>query len=169
MKQTVIITSGIPGSGKSTLARAFFDRGALVFSADDYTGLYVHGELQPELIGAAHQWCLRSFTRALLDGERRLVVDNTNTTVAELAPYAALAQAYGAELHIITIECDVETGVERNSHGASREVVETLAAQLEARALPPWWPQRTLTQDELSEMMDVASRPVTFVLTRNDQ
>jgi predicted kinase len=149
MQQTVIIVSGIPGSGKSTFVRGYCPNGE-VFTADAFPGLYVDGELQPALIGPAHQWCLRNFTQRLVSGAPLLVVDNTNTTAVEIAPYAALAQAYGAELEILTIECDVETGLTRNTHGAPREVVETLAKQLAERELPPWWPERRISHIEMA-------------------
>jgi predicted kinase len=146
MKRTVIIVSGIPGSGKSHFVREHYPQ-ATVFSADHFVGLYVDGKIQPELIGLAHQECLRNYTECLTSRRRPLiVVDNTNTTVEEVAPYAALAQAFGYELLIVTIECNVLTGAARNTHGAPLDVVKTLAAQLAARKLAPWWPEVKIAQ-----------------------
>lgn len=136
----VIVMSGIPGSGKSTLARERFP-GAVVFSADAY--FMVDGEYRfdPARIGEAHNGCLRSFTETLQAADVEvLVVDNTNLSVAEIAPYAALAQAYGAELLVLTVRCDVARAWTRNVHGVSAERVTAMAAVLASRELPPWWP-----------------------------
>lgn len=92
----VIMMSGVPGSGKSTLVARRWP-GAVVFSADAY--FMVDGEYRfdPSRIGEAHCGCLRSFTETLQVADVEvLVVDNTNLSVSEIAPYAALAQAYGA-------------------------------------------------------------------------
>jgi predicted kinase len=143
MGTQVIILSGISGSGKSTYARRNYP-GAVVCSADKFPGLYVDGELQFAKLSDAHNACLREFTVALLEGAPVIVVDNTNTTATEIAPYAAMALAFGAKLQILTIECDVEIAHGRNLHNVPRGGVEAQAARLESRDLPPWWPVRSV-------------------------
>lgn len=69
----------------------------VVCSADDYhvcpDGTYA---FNPKNAGAAHGLCLRKFISALLSGnDVDVVVDNTNTSTYELAPYMAMAAAYG--------------------------------------------------------------------------
>jgi hypothetical protein len=138
----VYIYSGVPGSGKSTLVREHH-AGAIVCSADhhftDDDGVY---RFDPTQLPEAHGACLRKFAGYAAiggPGDPDLVVDNTNTTVAEIAPYAALALAYGHELLVVTVECDPAVAAARNTHGVPEAAVKRMAASLAARQLPPWW------------------------------
>jgi len=71
-----------------------------------------------------------------------LVVDNTGTSVAEVAPYAALAGAFGHSLRIVTIICDPTVAWKRNSHGVPFETIFRMDRRLrdETALLPPYWP-----------------------------
>lgn len=137
----VFIYCGVSGAGKSTFIKHRHPD-ALICSADEY--FMVDGEYRfdPAKIGDAHAWCLRTFAYLVSDrrSDRDIVVDNTNTTIAELAPYAALASAYGHELQIVTIHCDAEVAHARNTHCVPLEAVQRMAAQLASRQMPPWWP-----------------------------
>lgn len=136
----VIILSGIPGAGKSTYAERRYPD-AYVVSADSY--FMVDGEYRfdPAGLPAAHGACLRDFTRALQAHEHAtLVVDNTNISVAEIAPYAALALAYGADLRIVTVNADPENAWARNVHGVPAQSIRRMFDALNKRELPPWWP-----------------------------
>lgn len=73
-----------------------------------------------------------------------VVVDNTNTTVAEIAPYAALALAYGHELEIVTLDCDPAIGAKRNTHGVPLAACNAMHLRLADRQLPPWWNHRVI-------------------------
>jgi len=140
----VILMSGIPGSGKSTIAKSF--KGATIVSADHWferTGVY---QFNPAELGTAHGNCLRKFVATLinatdhLDGyETVVVVDNTNTSVVELAPYVALAQAYGATIELINVKCDPEVAHKRNVHGVPLQGIKRMAEAIEARELPRFW------------------------------
>lgn len=139
----VIIMRGVPGSGKSTYVSKNFP-GAAVYSADDYfvnaEGVYV---FDPRKLPQAHGKCLKDFVFHL---ERPFssdaVIDNTNTTAVECAPYAALALAYGCALEIVTIQCDPEVAAARNTHGVSVEGVKAMHKRLTEAQLMPWWPHR---------------------------
>lgn len=141
----VIVMRGIPGSGKSTYCKNNYP-GAAVYSADDYfvndEGVYV---FDPKKLPQAHGKCLKDFVFHL---ERPLsadaVIDNTNTTAVEVAPYAALALAYGCELEIVTIQCDPVRAWERNTHGVSVEGVKAMHKRLTEAQLMPWWPHRVV-------------------------
>jgi len=142
---SVKIMCGISGAGKSTYILNNFPT-ATVVSADsfftDKAGNYC---FDPTKIGEAHAECLRDFVGMVSCGyhfQDCLVVDNTNCTVAEIAPYAALAQAYNWDLEIIILECDPGVAYYRNGHGAPFHVCEEQAEQLAtlADSLPPWWP-----------------------------
>lgn len=138
----VIIMRGVPGSGKSTYVSKNFP-GAAVYSADDYfmvDGVYV---FDPKKLPQAHGKCLKDFVFHL---ERPFsadaVIDNTNTTAVECAPYAALALAYGCELEVITLQCMPEVAAARNVHGVPLDGVRRMYANLIGATLPPWWPHR---------------------------
>ena len=92
MKKQVIIMQGISGSGKSTKAHEIAEKhsaiGCRVVSADDLFTINGTYNFDPTLLGEAHKQCMRSFLAALQNPEVGLViVDNTNTTLVEMAPY----------------------------------------------------------------------------------
>lgn len=135
----VILMSGVPGSGKSTLVRELY-RDAKVCSADhhftDSDGAY---HFNPCLLGEAHAACMKRFIDGLEDGVDTIVVDNTNTTELELAPYVQVAAAYGVKAHIVTVLCDPEVAAARNTHGVPVNAVKAMDQRLRARKLPPFW------------------------------
>lgn len=134
----VIVMRGVPGSGKSQYARG---TGGVVVSADDFfvrvgKGAYA---FDPTKLGEAHGMCLREFVEAV-QGERPLVVvDNTNTTTTEAAPYMAVAAAYGYEAEIHEIGCDPLVAAKRNVHGVPEDRVLAMAARMSEARFPPWW------------------------------
>lgn len=146
----VKIICGISGAGKSTYVRNYKlnyqDMFVLTCSADDYFYRQGKYEFHALELPEAHAQCLRKFTEALQKGRLNdsavLFVDNTNTSIAEVAPYAALALAYGADLEIVILECPVEKAFARNTHGVPLKGVQGQNARLAtlADSLPPWWP-----------------------------
>jgi predicted kinase len=70
-----------------------------------------------------------------------IVVDNTNTTVAEMAPYMAVAAAYGHDTKVVTIDCDPEVAAARNVHGVPVQTVKAQHDRIvkETKNMPPWW------------------------------
>ncbi len=119
------------------------------FSADDL--FMVNGEYRFDVarLSAAHGDCLCRFTQSLAidppDPSRQvLIVDNTNTTIAEVAPYAAMANAYEHELHVITLLADPMTAWRRNQHSVPLTNVVKQDLQLRESILqwPAWWPQQ---------------------------
>lgn len=148
----VVILRGIPGSGKSTLAKKLVADAlkadscfAKICSADNFfvdaDGVY---RFDARKLGEAHGACLRKFTNHLewccLDDKKDLiVVDNTNTTAMEMAPYAALALAFGAELEVITVNCDPSIAAARNTHGVPADKVRAMFDRLNGATLPKQW------------------------------
>lgn len=141
---TLYILSGISGSGKSTYVKdnlIFADH----FSADHYFMDKGEYKFNPEHLPAAHSSCLRkaltSLQEGYLDGND-IVIDNTNTSVAEIAPYAALALAYGYELQILSFTCNVADAYNRNVHNVPLEAIQGQQARLATLkdSLPSWWP-----------------------------
>lgn len=159
----VFIYCGVSGSGKSTLIGRIHP-GAIVCSADSYfmgpsrvTPDRMEYRFNPSELPLAHGSCLRHFVDALASPERGVVhrdiiVDNTNTTIAEIAPYAALALAYGAGLEIRTIQCDPNVAHSRNAHGVPLAAIVAMADRLGARVMPPWWKHVWLRQVDLDSV-----------------
>jgi len=141
MARKVIIMVGCSGSGKSTFIREHL-KGFESFSADHYFESAI-GEynFDPSLLGEAHSCCLRNYVEYLTDTQQDLVVDNTNTTVAEIAPYAALALAYQCELEIVVLNNSWEKVASRNVHNVPESVVKSQWERIQKTLseLPPWW------------------------------
>lgn len=151
-RRVVVLLSGIPGSGKSRHARALLERAAeydaagrsyanvVVVSADNYfldeAGIY---RFDVAKLGEAHGACMRAFLKAVGSEVRTVVVDNTNTTTLELAPYYAVARALGYEVEIVTVLCDPAVAAARNTHGVSLAGCVAMDARLRAREIPPYW------------------------------
>src|SRR5262249_33726858 len=105
------------------------EHGASIVSADTYPGLYARrvddlgGPLvfRAALLGKAHGMCFKDAIHRV--GLRySVVVDNTNLTTQEIAPYILLAQAYNATPKIIRMECDPERAFARQTHGVPRRI-----------------------------------------------
>jgi predicted kinase len=150
----VTILQGLPGSGKSTYAQNLINsiaaandgdwEGYVVVSADHFfmrVGTY---SFNPGKLPEAHAECLREYVDALRHEAEHVFVDNTNTSVAEVAPYYALAQAYGAEVEILYFPCDPQVAAERNTHGVPLAGCQAMAKRLEEfeKQMPPWWKRR---------------------------
>lgn len=145
----VFILSGVSGSGKSTYAKQLIE-GARSFgigSADDFfmkNGVYL---FDPAKLPEAHNGCFRAFITKVQMNTDLVVVDNTNTTVAEIAPYVLGATAFGYEAEILTfLPSPKETSIEyikkcaaRNKHGVSLLRVQAQLEALTSRQLPSWW------------------------------
>lgn len=146
----LIVLRGIPGAGKSTFIKKELPRVDVIASADD--GMMVDGKymFDPAKLPAAHGACLRKVVAALQGGKAELiVVDNTSTSIAEIAPYVALGQAYGAEVVVMTLRIDPAIAGPRNVHGVPQEGVNRMAAALDrgSEEMPPWWDHSQLTWD----------------------
>lgn len=141
MDRKIVVLRGIPGSGKTTFVRNTYP-GATVVSADDYfvgeDGVY---RFNPAEIGQAHGRCFRLFIESVQRGDLLVVVDNTATSIAEIAPYILGSQAYGYGAEIVTLRCDPAVAASRNVHGVPEAFVMKMAQALEAgtQALMPWW------------------------------
>jgi predicted kinase len=143
---SVILYRGLPGSGKSHMTNTMFPD-AQVFSADHYflkDGVY---QFDYKKLGEAHNQCLNRFTQWLMFSRAdtpTAVIDNTNISAVECAPYLQLGLAFGHDIEIITLVCSVETSFKRNIHGVPLKTIESMASRLESEAtkFPKWWPHR---------------------------
>lgn len=158
----VIILRGVPGSGKSHFTKNFDEETTLVVSADfffqnraDMLGKTYNEVFNPANLPDAHAQCLCRFTEEVTrwddapisdedygaDQKKAVIVDNTNITAVEMAPYVALAQAYGCSVEIHRFDIDTLTAAHRNTHGVSEAVIGRMNSSLRAEELPPWWPK----------------------------
>ena len=149
MSRQVVILSGVSGSGKSTYIRNIF-RNPFMVSADDFF-LQEEGKynFDPTKLGAAHASCFRRFINACSDGWPLIVVDNTNTTSEEIAPYVLGAEAFSYNVEIVTLILQhaqggpwinmIERCAQRNTHGVPPATVEKQHKRIMDRSLPPWW------------------------------
>jgi predicted kinase len=144
----VFLISGVSGAGKSTYVKSKLP-GAMVVSADDYftdkQGAY---HFNPGMLGKAHGEALLKFADALrlaAEGdleEPAIVVDNTFTTALELAPYVALANAYGITPTLTTLYLPFQVAAHRNVHNVPEQGVRHQWNRLQARELPAFWSLR---------------------------
>lgn len=158
----VVILRGLPGAGKSTYRKTVLEKLKTGFhalgeifdcSADHFFMVGGEYKFNPMQLGEAHASCLRSFTQRLLAQRPNdlIVVDNTNLSVAEFAPYAALALAYKAELEIVTIECGWQTAAGRNVHGVPMNSYSRMEKALAkgTQDMPAYWPHTVVKQADL--------------------
>lgn len=143
MKVTIMV--GASGSGKSTYAKPI---GGAVISADDHfvgaDGVY---RFDPARIGQAHSECLRDFVEHARARSSTIVVDNTNSTVMEAAPYLALAMAYGYDVRVVVMDTSalpgrLETLAGRTVHGTPVAAITHMEINIAAEwphALPWHW------------------------------
>jgi predicted ABC-type ATPase len=148
----VIVMRGLPGSGKSTTVKTikFFQEKELgqdvfVVSADNYFMTEDGYRFDASKLGEAHAACMREFIRVLEahhDNDFTLIVDNTNISAVEIAPYMLVASAFGVKAEVWTIEVqtvDLATCVQRNVHGVSEDTIFRMDNAMRNEKLPPYW------------------------------
>ncbi len=151
MVTKVTIMRGVSGSGKSTYARNNFP-GAVILSSDDYwtkDGGDYKENFDVTKLGAAHAWNLRRFILyccgdTALHDQKEIVIDNTNTSISELAPYYAVAQAFSIPVEIITLDVLPAVALARNTHGVPEKAHAAQAERLYANndVIPRYWKHR---------------------------
>ncbi len=149
----VFIMRGLPGSGKSTWVRdhvVHSHTSIQIVSADSYHLVTEDGKsvyrFKSENAKAAHDSCLREYLQNL--NERHLgeiIVDNTNLSAWEIAPYYRVAEALGHEVEIVHCVCSPSTSLARNTHSVPEGTILKMAARIDT--LPPWWQQTLIYTD----------------------
>jgi predicted kinase len=98
------LVRGLPGSGKSTLAEALAAaQNAAHVEADQFYTIDGEYRFDPELRADAHAWAQGQAAYWLARG-RSVVVANTFTTMEEMKPYLLLAERFGAQVQVVTVE-----------------------------------------------------------------
>ncbi len=143
--------AGIPGSGKTTIAERDYP-GALVCSADHFFMGEDGYRFDPKLLSFAHEACMRKFIDSLEVGVNQVLVDNTNVNPIDIAPYYAVARAYGYDVTIVRVlQPTTMFGVEefvklcaaRNTHGVPIHTIDRMYRALTNCIIqgtyPPYW------------------------------
>lgn len=150
----VYILRGIPGAGKTTWSHSYLIREprTTIVSADHYhedpdTGRY---DFRIENLRLAHQQCLIRFVNLIREPKviGPVIVDNTNIRTWEIAPYYALAEAYGHQVEIVNFNKPYEAVMDRNIHGVPKNKVSNMHYAQVMEKLPPHWGIRHITSDQ---------------------
>ena len=142
----VVIMVGCSGSGKShyvweQVRSLGPDTRCSAVSADNYflsdEGVY---NFDVSKLGEAHASCVREFVDLCQSiGYDKVFVDNTNTTTEEIAPYYALAKAYGHTVTVVVVLAPPETCVRANQHGVPEHAIRGQETRLSKLTFPPFW------------------------------
>jgi len=135
--RTVKILQGVPGSGKSTWAKKNFPE-AKICSADDFFMKDGEYKFDPSLLSEAHAACLRKFI-SYRSHDVDLIVDNTNTTVAEIAPYYSIGEAFGGDVVVVQFWVDSAFAHSRNIHNVPYDSIVAMNKRMSHQKFPPWW------------------------------
>lgn len=156
----LIVLMAVSGAGKDHFVAHFMPEANTVASADDYFMRDGKYRFDGDYLYLAHGACFRKVLAALQEGVATaehtpaeasplIVVNNTNTTIAEIAPYMMAAQAYGAEASITCLRIAPLVAAKRNVHGVGLTPILKMAERLEKTLteLPPWWGAQVLNWD----------------------
>jgi predicted kinase len=143
-----IIMMGPSGGGKSTWLKeqgleSEGDWTVEICSADSYfTDAEGNYNFDVEKLSKAHAQCLRKFISSCSSHVETVVCDNTNTTMQEIAPYMAVAQAFGYSVRVILCIGTQKECTERNVHGVPTEVVYRQIDRMHEllNQWPSYWP-----------------------------
>ena len=114
------IIRGVPGSGKTSLAEILErDLLAIVCEADDYfyneDNEYVYDKSQ---INEAHKYCFDKVHKTMMK-RGNVIISNTSSEEWELQKYIDLANDFGYDIQIITLQSTFS-----NIHDVPREVLD---------------------------------------------
>lgn len=152
MSNKVYILSGCSGSGKTSFAYTHAygnDRGEVlcpewldkryVISTDEFfvhQGIY---QFDPAKLGEAHAACMQRFVLLVTTNKPIIIVDNSNTTTEEIAPYYSVARAFGYEVELVTTLCDPIVAYERCVHNVPLGTIRAQVRRINERFIPRNW------------------------------
>lgn len=141
----VFVLRGLPGSGKTfvaalTVARCVLTgRPAEVVSADHFlTDAAGNYRFDPSRLPDAHAACLHRFVTAVTacPPTTVVIVDNTNLTAAEYAPYTAVGAAFGRPTFLVTVDVSPVAAFARQTHGVPQETFGRMVARQRGEMVP---------------------------------
>lgn len=139
----IYIIRGGSGAGKSTWTKTNHPSAAIASADNFFTNADGDYNFEPTKLGEAHAECLRDFIDLCQDpiGYKTMIVDNTNTTLAEFGPYAQIGLAYSHNVQILTFLYDPVVAHGRNIHGAPLKVCIDMHSRMteHTKLIPPWW------------------------------
>ncbi|KAG5878204.1 hypothetical protein JTB14_009769 [Gonioctena quinquepunctata] len=139
----------MPGSGKSYLARKILESTVgfdvnhplHILSTDDYF-YQLRGEYDYDVrkLNEAHNWNQSRAFQGMSRGFSPIVIDNTNTEMWEMKPYATMATDYGYLIEILEPYThwsfnDRELA-KRNHHGVPRVKIKEMIDRYEKNIIP---------------------------------
>lgn len=160
---TVYILVGPSGAGKTSWTLAHGFSGCAVSADHFFIGPDGEYRFDVTRLGEAHGGCLRMFIGRIAGSPLRtsdepyppIVVDNTNSTVMEAAPYIAAALAYGRRVEILVFRTPADIAAPRNVHGVPeagvRRMADTIAREWPG-ALPWHWRPENESRITLREL-----------------
>ena len=128
VKKQLIIMVGLPGSGKSTFIKKL-PNNPIVCSADNYFEKSGEYKFDASKLHDAHRECMNKANDNMLMKKSVIVIDNTNLTDKERAPYENMAEKYGYEILYVVFEPNkqnVKTLARRNLHGVDSAKIEVM-------------------------------------------
>jgi hypothetical protein len=111
----------------------------VVFSADKFFTKEDAYNFVPSRLAEAHEECIKKFTMTVSQCyESMVIVDNTNTSIAQISPYIAVAKAFGYIVNIIY--CSAQNP---NRHDVPVQTVRFQRESIQNMLMdwPPYWPK----------------------------
>jgi hypothetical protein len=112
---------------------------AHAFSADFFFNTPEGYKFDAKKLRQAHDWCFGLFMVAAANGKTPIVVDNTNITVAEIAPYYRIGQFYGYDVEIVRCLAPFNNCLDRQTHGVPLETMRKMETEMRYQIYPIWW------------------------------
>jgi tRNA uridine 5-carbamoylmethylation protein Kti12 len=142
----IYIVSGLPGSGKTrhTLSLAVYDS-PVICSTDDYTMRNGPEKFNSADLPEGHRLCFEKYIETIHDAVinkfrvKAIIVDNTNLTAAEIAPYVAYAGVFKIQPTILRVHARPEVAFKRQTHGVPFDTFCSMVTNWNKRDVMPWW------------------------------
>lgn len=137
-KGGVLVLVGLPGSGKSALANELSELhpNTRVISSDDYFMRDGEYKFNPTKLGEAHDRCWQVFVEECdrwyfwKRSDGLVIVDNTNTSPFELAPYVRYAAGLKIPVLTLFVKRAFELCLRGQKHGVSLETMQRMSKNL---------------------------------------